>query len=291
MAGESARGDSSSAIRDTAAMKWSSILIVACLLVMGFAVGRLSSPPAPAGPSAGDSSRLQAPVPPAKRAQKQPKKGFSYDGAEYEVQGPNAKRDWIDRFTLRLRAKQPIGFLGVPMQQIPSDNWLLADLISRIKPDYVIETGTLWGGSAIYYSALLEFVNPAGKVISIDINEKQILPKARDHDLWKRRVKFIKGSSTAPEVIEQIKEELGSGKIALITLDTLHAPDHVRKELELYSQFVSKGSYMILQDTYYEGLPEVLDEFLASHEEFQRDTRLDERYIFTKYRGGFLRRE
>jgi hypothetical protein len=53
---------------------------------------------------------------------------------------------------------------------------------------------------------------------------------------------------------------------------------------------VSKGSYMILQDTYYEGLPEVLDEFLETHPGWIRDDKLDDRFIFTKYRGGFLKK-
>ena len=54
------------------------------------------------------------------------------------------------------------------MRQIPSDNWLMSELIFRIKPDYIIEAGTLFGGSALYYAAVLELVNPDGKIIAID---------------------------------------------------------------------------------------------------------------------------
>ena len=131
----------------------------------------------------------------------------------------------------------------------------MGELIHQVKPDYVIETGTLFGGSAVYYSGMLEFVNPDGKVITIDINEQQLHREARTHPLWTRRVQFIKGSSTAPEVIQQVSTQVGGGKRVLVTLDTLHAPDHVSRELALYSQFVSPGSYLIVQDTYYEGLP------------------------------------
>ena len=218
------------------------------------------------------------------------RKGFTYDGSEYERERELSTYDATDRATLQLREKQPIYFLGLPMRQIPTDNWLLSELIHQIKPDYVIETGTLFGGSAVYYAGMLEFVNSDAKVITIDINEEQISTQAKEHPLWKRRVKFIRGSSTAPDVIERVKAEVGIRTKVLVTLDTLHAPDHVSKELELYSQFVSPGSYLILQDTFYEGLPEVLDSFLDSHAEFSRDTDLDTRFMLTKYRGGFLRR-
>ena len=235
---------------------------------------------------------MQASTPPGGKVRSEKKKkGFSYDGIEYEVVKSKRDLDEIDRITLKLRQKQPIWFLGVRMRQIPSDNWLMSELIFRIKPDYIIEAGTLYGGSALYYAAVLELINPDGKVITIDIDEEQISAKATAHDLWKRRVKFIKGSSTSADVIEQIKEVVGNGKKVFITLDTLHAPDHVSKELELYSPFVSKGSYIVLQDTFFEGLSEAADGFLASHPGFRRDTELDQRFIFTKYRGGFLKRE
>jgi cephalosporin hydroxylase len=278
------------AMGDTATMKWSIIAMLACAIGLAFWVGRASSPPIPPAPTA---LRVQASTPPGGKVRTQSKKtkGVSYDGIEYEVERSKRDFDRIDRIALEVRKKQPIWFLGVPMRQIPSDNWLMSELIFRIKPDYIIEAGTLYGGSALYYAAVLELINPDGKVITIDINEEQIHAKAKAHDLWKRRVKFIEGSSTAADVIEQIKEEVGDGKTVFITLDTLHAPNHVSKELELYSQFVSKGSYIVLQDTFYEGLPEAVEKFLVSHPGFRRDTELDRRFVFTKYRGGFLKRQ
>ena len=210
--------------------------------------------------------------------------------AEYEVEKPIDEFGEIDQWTLKLRKRQPIRFLGLPMRQIPTDNWLMSELMWQIKPDYIIEAGTLYGGSAVYYAAMLEFINPEAKVLTVDVNEEQIHDEARNHPLWAKRVKFYKGSSVAPEIHEQLAAEVGEGKRVVVTLDTLHAPKHVSKELELYSQYVSKGSYMILQDTYYEGLPEVVDEFLDKHPDWRRDTKADKRFIFTKYRGGFLKK-
>lgn len=217
---------------------------------------------------------------------------YKGDGAsnEYEVEKSISEFEEIDQWSLKLRKKQPIYFLGIPMRQIPTDNWQMSEMMYEVKPDYVIEAGTLHGGSAVYYAAMLEFINPEAKVLTVDINEEQIKPEAKNHPLWAKRVKFYLGSSIAPEIHEQLKAEIGEGKKVFVTLDTLHAPKHVAAELDLYSQYVSVGSYMVLQDTYYEGLPEVLDEFLETHPGWQRDEKADERFIFTKYRGGFLKR-
>ena len=254
--------------------------------VAGYVVGRVASDPA--APSGGESVREaatgaeEAPAGRRRRTRDGPRPGRVRDAREFDAVG---------RTMLELRRKQPIHFLGLPMYQIPTDNWLMAELIHDIKPDFIIETGTLWGGSAVYYAAMLELVNPGGRVLTVDINDREIKPESKGHPLWKRHVKFIKGSSIAPEVIEQIAQEVGTGAKVLVTLDTLHEPDHVSRELELYSQFVSPGSYMILQDTYYEGLAQVLEAFLESHPDFQRDRKLDKRFLFSKYEGGFLRRQ
>jgi cephalosporin hydroxylase len=272
---------------------WARWALVGVLLavLLGGAVGSLLGPSSGGGAppetaAAADAEDKRGEATPAKP------KGFRYPAQdEYEVEKRVSQLAEIDRWTLKLREKQPIHFLGVPMRQIPTDNWLMSELMWKVKPDYVIEAGTLHGGSALYYAAMLQFINPDGKILTIDINEEQIHEAAKKNPLWLDRVKFYKGSSVAPEIHERLAAEIGKGKKVFVTLDTLHAPKHVAKELELYSQYVSPGSYMVLQDTYYEGLNEVLDEFLKTHPDWRRDTGADGRFIFTKYRGGFLQRK
>jgi cephalosporin hydroxylase len=230
--------------------------------------------------------------PPRKKPAKGKTKSHKYAGQdEAEVERSIDQFEEIDQWSLKLRKKQPIYFLGLPMRQIPTDNWLMSEIMYEVKPDYIVEAGTLYGGSAVYYAAMLEFINPNGKVLTVDINEEQIHAEAKANPLWSKRVKFYLGSSIAPEVHEQLKAEIGEGKRVFVTLDTLHAPKHVASELEMYSQYVTSGGYMVLQDTYYEGLPEVIDEFLKNHPDWERVEKLDDRFIFTKYRGGFLRKK
>lgn len=192
----------------------------------------------------------------------------------------------IHRFTMELREVRS-HFLGVELVQIPTDNWTMQEIISEIDPDFIIETGTYKGGSALYYASLLDALTKDGKVITVDVVMQH--EKAASFDLFRRRVQFIDGDSVAAETIEKISMSVKPEHTVMVTLDSLHNPVHVGKELELYSKFVSVGSYIIVQDMFYRGMPQAVETFLKKHPNFERDIAR-ERYLFTKYRGGFLKR-
>ncbi len=223
-------------------------------------------------------SVLTAQVVPAELVAAPPSKGRRVDV-------PNRK-NLIHRFTMELREIRS-HFLGVELVQIPTDNWTMQEIISEIDPDFIIETGTYKGGSALYYASLLDALTQDGKVITVDVMAQH--EKAASFDLFRRRVQFIEGDSVAPETIEKISQSVKSEHAVLVTLDSLHNPVHVGKELELYSKFVSVGSYIVVQDMFFRGMSQAVDKFLKKHPNFERDIAR-ERYLFTKYRGGFLKR-
>ena len=45
---------------------------------------------------------------------------------------------------------------GHPILKCPLDMWIYQEMIWKIKPDYIIETGTFHGGSALYYAHLFD---------------------------------------------------------------------------------------------------------------------------------------
>lgn len=201
------------------------------------------------------------------------------------VNSPNRKI-LIHKFTMELREIRS-HFLGVELVQIPTDNWTMQEIISEIDPDFVVETGTYKGGSALYYASLLDALTKDGKVITVDVVMQH--EKAASFDLFRRRVQYIDGDSVAAETIAKISKTVKPEHTVVVTLDSLHNPVHVGKELELYSKFVSVGSYIVVQDMFYGGMPQAVERFLKRHPNFERDVTR-ERYLFTKYRGGFLKR-
>ena len=81
----------------------------------------------------------------------------------------------------------------------------------------------------------------SGRVLTIDVVDV--------HDLDHERVRFLHGSSTAPAIVEQVREEAerAEGPVMVI-LDGNHARDYVAAELELDGPLVTPGSLLLSQD-------------------------------------------
>jgi cephalosporin hydroxylase len=187
-------------------------------------------------------------------------------------------------------------WLGVPSEQTPTDNWSMQEIITEIRPDYIIETGTANGGTTLFYATVLSNVNPDGKVITVDVDPK--VDRASKLPVWKQNVEMIVGSSVDPKVTDHIAQEV-SGKKVLVTLDSLHTHDHVLREMEIYSKLVSPGSYLVVQDTNINGHPvypgwgagpmEAVEDFMKAHDNFVAD-RSREKFLLTDYPKGWLKR-
>ena len=123
-------------------------------------------------------------------------------------QGPeNSDREIIDRFNRIFYDSgvwRKTTWMGVQTSQNPCDPWAMQEIISEIKPDLIIETGTWLGGSALYFAMVLDQVNPSGKVITVDIDN--YCDPARDaFPVFKEKVVFLKGVSVSPAILKIIK--------------------------------------------------------------------------------------
>src|SRR6266576_6535356 len=137
-------------------------------------------------------------------------------------------------------------WLGIPTQQNPNDAWIIQEIIAEVKPDYIVEAGTFKGGSAVMWATILHEINPNGRVITIDIEDKSA--EARKLDLAQKMITFMIGSSTDPTIVSGITERV-KGRKTVVVLDSDHHRDHVLKEMENYSPLVNVGSYLIVQDS------------------------------------------
>jgi cephalosporin hydroxylase len=138
-------------------------------------------------------------------------------------------------------------WLGRPIIQLPEDLVRIQEVIYRIRPEVVIETGIAHGGSLVFYASLLKLLG-GGQAIGVDV---EIRPHNRAaieaHELFPL-ITLIEGSSTAPAVIDQVRAHVGAGKRVLVILDSDHTKRHVLAELEAYAPLVSVGSYIIATD-------------------------------------------
>ena len=138
-------------------------------------------------------------------------------------------------------------WLGRPIIQLPDDMFRIQEVIHRVKPDVIIETGVAHGGSLIYYAGLCEAIKK-GRIIGIDIEIRSHNRTAIEaHPLFDR-IELLEGSSTAPNILEEVRRRIQPGDVVFVVLDSDHSYRHVRDELEAYASLVSVESYIVATD-------------------------------------------
>jgi len=183
-----------------------------------------------------------------------------------------------------------LSWFGHHLLKCPLDLWMYQELIVRNRPDYVVETGTWAGGSALYFAMLFDHLEH-GRVITIDIESRSERPV---HP----RISYVTGSSVDQQITARVREEVGNRR-AMVVLDSDHRADHVYAELVAYSSLVKRGDYLIVEDTNVNNHPvaphfgagpmEAVERFLSENDQFVIDERC-ERFLMTLQARGYLRR-
>jgi cephalosporin hydroxylase len=223
---------------------------------------------------------------------------------------PKAEKDIVEQFHklyydgARLgRTFSQTTWMDVPVRKNPFDLWNYQELIFKLKPKLIVETGTLMGGSAYYFAKLCELFGQ-GEVVTIDIDdaqttlsrEKVIPPLVRPAH---PRLTYIRGSSVDPAIVKGVKDRIKPGDTVLVILDADHREPHVIQELRAYAPLVSKGSYMIVEDSNVNGHPvdpgygpgpmEAINTFMAETKDFVIDEAM-EKHLMTFNPRGYLRK-
>ena len=196
-------------------------------------------------------------------------------------------------------------WLGRPVIQFPQDLVAMQEIIWRIRPSLIIETGVARGGSLIFYASLLELIGGDGRVVGIDIEIREHNRREIENHQLSRRIDLVEGSSVDPAVIETVHKMAGDQTPILVVLDSNHTREHVLKELEAYSPLVTRDSYLVVFDTVIEEMPEdffpdrpwgkgdnpktAVEEFLRSTDRFTVDEEYDGKLLITVAPGGYLR--
>jgi cephalosporin hydroxylase len=206
--------------------------------------------------------------------------------------------DVVDRFTevyydgaLLGETRADTIWLGVRTDKCPLDLWIYQELLTELRPDLIVETGTAFGGSALYLASICDLLDH-GSVVTIDVQEQRLRP---EHP----RIEYVLGSSTDPDVVASVKARISPDDTVLVILDSDHSKNHVLQELRLYGPLVTRGSYLICEDTILNGHPvspefgpgpmEAVQDFLASTPDFVADGGREKLYL-TFNRNGYLRR-
>jgi cephalosporin hydroxylase len=196
-------------------------------------------------------------------------------------------------------------WLGLPVIQYPTDLMAMQEIIWRVKPASIVETGIAHGGSLIFYASMLELLG-SGRVVGVDVDIRAHNRRLIEQNPLAARVTMIEGSSIAPDVAAQVAALASeAGGPTLVVLDSNHTHEHVREELRLYSPLVNEGSYLVVFDTVVEDMPAdffpnrpwgrgnnpktAVREFLKENDRFEIDLEIEQKLLITVAPGGYLR--
>lgn len=195
-------------------------------------------------------------------------------------------------------------WMGIPIIQFPQDMIAMQEIIWDLKPDLIIETGIAHGGSIIFYASILELIGK-GEMLGIDIDIRaHNLVRINEHPMSKR-IKMIQGSSVDVDIVNEVAKIAKDKSVVLVCLDSNHTHEHVLAELNLYQQFVTKGSYIVVFDTIIEDMPKGMYdrswdqgnnaktatwEFLKNNQSFVIDDGIDSKLLVSNVPQGFLKR-
>lgn len=184
--------------------------------------------------------------------------------AEIAAQGHDrdlraATQQWMNKANA-LKYSYHFEWLGRPIIQYPQDIMAMQEIIFRVQPDLIVETGIAHGGSLILSASLLELNALCGGpadalVLGIDIDIRAHNRAAIEAHPMSGRIRMIQGSSIAPDVIDAVRVTATARKRILVVLDSNHTHQHVLAELEAYAPLVTVGSYCVVMDTVIEDLP------------------------------------
>lgn len=172
-------------------------------------------------------------------------------------------------------------FLGIPTEKNPLDAWVYQEIIFERKPSLIIECGSYKGGSAVYLKKLQEFAG-GGRVITIE-NRDIIHPDAKKRS----GITFILGDTRL--VSEDVAKMIEEDDTVMVVMDSDHGAETIKKELELYSGFVTPGQFLIVEDAYqnHDVVFSVFEQFLAKNPEFKERQDMNKTFFTSNFNGYF----
>jgi cephalosporin hydroxylase len=181
-------------------------------------------------------------------------------------------------------------WLGAPVHSAPTDLLAYQEIVSRVRPDWIIEVGASDEGRATFLASICDLVGH-GRVLSIR-------ERPGDEPPARPRLVCCTGPPLDPRTREHV-HGLVDGGHAVVLLGTCADRATTAAQFDAYADLVRVGSYAVVTDTIVNGRPvwpsfgpgpgEAVKQILARHGEFVPDPAM-EKYALSFNPGGFLRR-
>lgn len=218
----------------------------------------------------------------------------------------------------RLGQHHDDSWAGVPMAKLPEDLRVYQHLLWSSRADTVIELGTKWGGSLLWFRDQLRTFASYGRlgreptVIGLDLSTghaETLLDRA--DPAWRDRIELLEGDLRDAETVKAVDELVDPLGRCLVIEDAAHTREVTRAALEGFAHLVPKGGFFVVEDGHVdierlhpEGPPMIkqlgvraggvlaaVAEWLETPEGSEFELREDlELYGVTSHPGGYLQR-
>jgi cephalosporin hydroxylase len=216
-----------------------------------------------------------------------------------------AKQYWDER----VRQHTQDSYAGVGLAKFPEDLRAYEHIMWSTRPNVVIEIGTSFGASALWFRDRLRWLEAygrieGGRVISIDLEVDEARELMRQADpRFEETITLIAGDVLDPALPEQVERLLPAEARCLVVEDSAHVYETTMAALVGFARFVPRDGFLVVEDGYVDVeerrtapelprgvLPAVRDwlQTAAGRDfEVERDAEL---YGVSSHPEGFLRR-
>jgi cephalosporin hydroxylase len=233
-----------------------------------------------------------------------------------DIDAQRISQQWIDitgphRYVYNWR------WMGLPIIQLPADVVALQEIVFRVKPSVIVETGVARGGSTVFNASMLMLVDlfengyasasdSKRRCVGVDIEIRRHNREAIESHPLSKIITLIEGSSTDESTVKAVEEIIRPDDTVLVILDSNHTHEHVLSELRHYAPIVTAGSYLVVHDTGIENAAKeafvnrewgrgnnpltALRDFLSENPNFVIDNEVCDKLLITSSPSGYLRK-
>jgi len=143
--------------------------------------------------------------------------------------------------------------LSIRPEQIKEEIQGLLNMLAEIKPKTILEIGTARGGTLFL---LTKVAHEAAHIISIDLPgglfgggyNKAIKPLYESFSRPLQRIDLLRMDSHNHDTQIRVEQLLGIRQIDLLFIDGDHTYQGVKRDFEIYSQYVRSGGMIVFHD-------------------------------------------
>jgi cephalosporin hydroxylase len=197
---------------------------------------------------------------------------------------------------------------GVRTWKLQDDLARYTAIIEATQPNVVVETGTRWGGSALFFAML------GVDVITVDVDAGRSAKARRTAPAeLVDRITWLDGNAAEQGTVATVADiiaERGHERV-MVSLDDLHTASHVMIELgqTMWPSLVTPGQYLVVEDAIFDYAPgrrfldelalgdlaaggplQAIEQYLAGDPAWSRDLSIEAYRPTSHHPAGWWRR-